>query len=177
MKRSPLPPRTKPLARTVLKRPRVAVLRDRDAIVSCVLTPTTTQTAKTSRTAPVGRKKKALRFGGVPQNPKYLAFVRVNQCVLFGLTVKTGKLGGKYTHACSGKLEAAHTGRRGRGQKAADETALPLCTNGHRTGIHAHHKGTATFWEIWGLDKSKLIAMYNALAREAGIQLAEGFVV
>lgn len=175
MKRSPLPPRSKPLARTGIKRPRVASVRFRGAIVSCVLTQSTGNEPRTLKTAPAKKIKKVFRAGGIPQNPKYLAFVRLNTCILFGLTVASGKLRGKYTHACSGMLEAAHTGPRGNRQKAADETALPMCSNGHRTGIHAHHKGTRTFWGTWGLNREALVKKFNSLAREAGIQLAEGF--
>lgn len=176
VKRTPLKPRTAPIKRSGLQdarssRTRLICAFDNGCQVLRV------QNSPKRLKSHARPQKRVLRFGGIPQNPAYLAFVRVNQCILFGLKVRSGKLAGKYAHVCSGKLEAAHAGRRGRGQKAADETALPMCTNGHRTGIHAHHKGTATFWGIWGLDKAKLIAKYNALARESGIQLAEGFSV
>ena len=34
---------------------------------------------------------------------------------------------------CRGRIEAHHTGRRGMGQRAHDHTAIPLCTQHHRS--------------------------------------------
>ena len=117
----------------------------------------------------VARKKKSLRFGGVPQNPAYLKFVRCFSCILKDLQSKNGK----EVHSCSGILEAAHTGRHGRGQKAADETALPLCSNGHRTGKSAHHRLGKKFWEYWGLSQELLISGFNEMARESEVLVQE----
>lgn len=168
MKRSPLPARTKPVARVRLKRPRVAVQRAPGSTVSDCQVLTTRESGKSLKSTARGKKILPLRFGGVLQNPKYLAFVRCFPCILSGLKVCTGGI-----HTCSGKLEAAHTGRHGRGQKAADETALPLCSNGHRTGKYAHHRLGKNFWSFWGLDQAKLIQSFNEMARESEVLVQE----
>lgn len=49
------------------------------------------------------------------------------------------------------RVEAAHTGPRGLGQKSPDESCLPLCEICHRTGRHSYHKlGPVAFGEFWG---------------------------
>lgn len=97
--------------------------------------------------------RKTLRFGGVRQNPAYLVFIRTFPCILHGTD----------PHVCSGKVEAAHTGPRGRGQKAVDESALPMCVNLHRTGGGAHHKLGRNFWTFHGLNQAELITRFNEL--------------
>lgn len=171
MKRSPMPARTKPLARVRLKHPRVAVQRGSSAIVSCDLTLTTQERSKSHKSPARAKKRKPLRFGGVPQNPAYLAFVRCFQCILHNTVVVNGVI--TAIHQCSGRLEAARTGRHGRGQKAADETALPMCTNAHRSGKQAHHRLGKKFWEFWGLDQAKLISSFNEMARESEVLVQE----
>lgn len=106
---------------------------------------------------PARARKRGLRFGGVKQNPEYLAFIRTFPCILNGLQeTESGRV-----HVCSGRIEAAHTGMRGRGQKAADETALPMCVRAHRTGKDSHHAGSRVFWWRWGLDREKLVQKFN----------------
>lgn len=170
MKRRPLPPRSKYPARTAVKRPRIATFQRAGAIGdgSEVVT---VRKITPKRPASIKRqKRKPVRFGGIPQNPKYLAFVRCFDCVLKGLLIR-GPLFGTVIggHVCSGKIEAAHTGRRGRGQKAADETALPMCSNGHRTGKYSHHKLGKNFWSFWDLDREKLVQSFNEMARESEV--------
>lgn len=165
------------LPRVSLKRPRIATFQ-RDCAIGdgseVVTVRKVTPTRQIARKAP---KRKPLRFGGVPQNPQFVKFVHTKPCILTGLRV-IGPLGTLiHVHICSGKLEAAHTGRRGLKQKAADETALPMCTNGHRTGQYSHHRIGNRFWEVWGIDKSKLIGKFVGMAREAGIKIFEGFVI
>lgn len=134
--------------------PRSATFPTRDAI---------SEAGKVSILHPTRKcRKSLLRAGNVPQNPQYLIFVRLFPCVLNGLVAEPAG----YTHVCSGKIEAAHTGPRGRGQKAADESALPICTSGHRTGRFAHHRAGRKFWAIWGLDRESLVAKFNALFLE-----------
>lgn len=63
-------------------------------------------------------------------NPGYLAEVRALRCAApHGPT------------ACQGPIEAHHMGERGLGQKAADDTAVPLCRYHHR----AWHDGRGVF--------------------------------
>ena len=120
----------------------------------------------------VARKKRPLRFGRVPQNPAYLVFIRTCPCILIGLAVfPAGRP--PHSHVCSGKIEAAHTEPHGRWQKAVDESALPICTSGHRTGQFAHHKTGRKFWSLWGLDREKLVAKFNALFLERAGALIE----
>lgn len=113
---------------------------------------------KTRRTA----KRKPVRFDGVPQNPKFLAFIRANSCILIGSLDPMGDL-----HVCDGEIEAAHTGPHGRGQKAADETALPMCSSAHQTGKYAHHKIGRKFWDAWLLNREVLVAKHNRLFEES----------
>lgn len=169
MKRTPLPARTKSIPRVRLKRPRVATQRSPGSIGSGGSTITTTERGKSLRPAATGPKKKPFRFGGVHQNPAYLVFVRIFPCILTGLRGSS-----KHPpHVCSGRIEAAHTGRRGMKQKAADETALPMCVNAHRTGKYAHHKLGKKFWSFWGLDQAEFIRNFNEIARESGVLVQE----
>lgn len=174
MKRSPLPARTKPVARVRLKRPRVAIQRAPSSTVSDCQVLTTRESGKSRKSTARGKKSLPLRFGGVPQNPKYLAFVRCFPCILKNLPIYGAFFDTVVgAHVCSGKIESAHTGRHGGGQKAADETALPMCTNAHRTGKFAHHRLGKKFWEFWGLDQSKLIQSFNEMARESEVLVQE----
>ena len=120
--------------------------------------------------APRRRKKRILRFGGVAQNPKYIAVIRREICI--GLGLQSVDL--KQLHVCSGIMEAAHTGKRGMRQKAVDESCLPMCSSLHRTGKNSHHKKPKIFWSFWGLDRLKLVLAHNERAREAGITVPEG---
>ena len=144
-----------------LSRPRVA------GAIASAKPPGTSLKSSGRVKSPRRAKKHALHFGGVPRNPAVLAFIRQNHCIMFGLhSAKNGEF-----HVCSGIVEAAHTGPRGRGQKAADETALPMCVNLHRTGRYAHHKLGKKFWEFHGLNQAELIADHNVRARQNGIRL------
>lgn len=120
---------------------------------------------------PKTRKLKPLRFNQVPQNPEYLKFIRTFSCILNGLQCKAGLR--QKLHVCSGQIEAAHTGAHGLKQKAADETALPICSNGHRTGNCAYHKSARKFWAHWGIHRANLVQKFNDLARAEGIHVAD----
>jgi len=77
----------------------------------------------------------------------YLSFIRKHPCVACG---------------SARRIEAAHTGPRGLGQKSASFLALPLCPACHRTGSHALHKiGPEQFQIVHGIDFAGLIAMFN----------------
>jgi len=149
--------RSKPAYRSSLQNGNTS----RPRVPGSIKTPLEVVTHQTTSTDGLKRataqKKKPLRFGGIPQNPKYLAFIRTQPCILNGLATKFDL----YRHVCSGVIEAAHTGMRGMKQKGADESALPMCCNAHRTGIGAHHKTGRKFWEIWGIDRAQLVAKYN----------------
>jgi hypothetical protein len=55
------------------------------------------------------------------ENPERLQWTKRQKCCA------PGAPGG-----CSSVIEAHHAGRRGVGQKAPDDTAIPLCTTHHR---------------------------------------------
>lgn len=117
------------------------------------------------RPVPVRRSKlrysvnrNAVRFGGVPANPEHRAFIRTFPCILWGVG----------EHKCSGRIEAAHTGPHGRGQKAVDESCLPLCTNAHQTGQFAQHKMGWRFWKYHGIDRDALVSKFVELGRAEG---------
>jgi hypothetical protein len=49
------------------------------------------------------------------------------------------------TTPCHGQVQADHAGRRGWGQKADDQTCIPLCRRHHRERDHFH--GTFKTWD------------------------------
>jgi hypothetical protein len=87
----------------------------------------------------IPRPHRILRSGGIPQNPEHLELVRSLPCILAA----------DPQHECSGRIEAAHVGQRGRWQKCPDEESLPMCCRAHRTGRYSFHKGEKTFWSYW----------------------------
>lgn len=97
------------------------------------------------------KRRVVLRSGGFPQNKPHRDFIGTLQCILAD----------DPRHECSGRVEAAHVGPRGKSQKAADETTLPICIGGHQTGRKAFHKGEKTFWAYWIIpSKEFLIQKY-----------------
>lgn len=66
------------------------------------------------------------------------------------LWVKTLPCKMRVQDACSGPTEAHHAGRRGLGQKAHDETCIPLCTKHHR----AWHDASGVF-KTWRRDERR----------------------
>lgn len=88
---------------------------------------------------------------------KYLAFVRSLPCLV----------------CCSIKrVEAAHFGPHGLGQKASDLSAIPLCRIHHRKGPHSIHAlGPVRFQEVHKLDIlamiEKLNQFYNRTRKKA----------
>jgi hypothetical protein len=82
------------------------------------------------------------------RNPQYLAWIRTLPCSVCHTT---------------GRIEAAHTGPHGIGQKSADTSAIPLCQKHHRTGNDSYHKlGPRRFAEVHKLDVSAIAARLNA---------------
>jgi hypothetical protein len=60
------------------------------------------------------------------------------------------------------RIEAAHIGPRGHGQKVSDCLALPLCFKCHQDGANALHKvGPDRFQVLYSLDFASLQAMFN----------------
>lgn len=126
---------------------------------------------------PKKRKKLPVRSGGVPQNPHFLAFIRRLPCLGAGLQSTASG----HVHQCSGRVEAAHMGwGAGRGQKAPDETAGPMCVNLHRTGKYANEVLRKKFWEFWGLDREILIRRYQGWYKDwlaGNLEVGPGGVV
>ena len=105
------------------------------------------------------KRRKVVRSGGIPPNPDHLEMIRGLKCILAE----------DPRHKCGRRVEAAHLGARGRGQKAPDETAVPMCDSAHRTGRYAFHKGEKTFFKYWVVrGKERLILDYSTLGRCAG---------
>ena len=78
----------------------------------------------------------------------YLRWLRTLPCLVCGITVR---------------IEAAHVGERGLGQKCPDRQAVPLCELHHRLGPHSHHTIGRKFWTHWKLSRYDAIARYNQL--------------
>ena len=57
------------------------------------------------------------------ENLEFILFVKAQRCCMW------------MQDPCEGPTEAHHAGERGMGQKAHDETCVPLCTKHHR-GLH-----------------------------------------
>ena len=81
-------------------------------------------------------------------NPRYRAWIRTFPCVVCG---------------SARRIEAAHTGAHGLGQKSDSMKCLPLCERCHRTGPQAYHRSAATFAEVHKLDIPNLIEQFNTL--------------
>lgn len=83
---------------------------------------------------------------GRVRNAAYLGWIRTLPCLV----------------CSSWPVEAAHTGARGFGMKADDVTAIPLCSEHHRTGRTAHHVLGRRFWDAHEIDRDEVIADLNA---------------
>ena len=84
---------------------------------------------------------------------QYLRYIRTYPCVVC---------------AASGrKVEAAHVGPHGLGQKASDLQSIPLCGRHHRTGQDSLHKlGPVKFQATHRLDFAALTTMFQAFYRD-----------
>ena len=77
----------------------------------------------------------------------YLRFIRRFPCVSCG---------------SSRRVEAAHIGPRGLGERTDDCSALPICFTCHQDGKDALHKiGPERFQIVHGIEFSSLQAMFN----------------
>lgn len=81
------------------------------------------------------------------RNPRYLAWIRTQPCVVCG--TRRG-------------IEASHTGPHGLGQKSPDTSAIPLCSKHHRTGNDSYHKlGPRKFAVVHSLDIPAIVQRLN----------------
>jgi len=80
-------------------------------------------------------------------SPKYLAWIRTQPCLVCG-SIR--------------RIEAAHTGPHGLGQKSPDTSAVPLCAAHHRTAKDSYHRlGPRRFAEIHNLDLAAIVRRLN----------------
>ena len=99
---------------------------------SAPLPSTSTCTETGSQVSPQGFAVRPMR------NPAYLRFVRSQPCCVCG---------------SSCRIEAAHTGPHGLGQKSPDTSCIPLCREHHTTGNDSYHAlGPWRFAEFHQLD-------------------------
>ena len=84
-------------------------------------------------------------------NPRYRAWIRTFPCVVCN---------------SARRIEAAHTGAHGLGQKSDSMKCLPLCERCHRTGPDSYHASAATFADRHQLDIPNLIEQFNELWAE-----------
>lgn len=111
---------------------------------------------------PSPRRKRSALYRGPARDAVYLSWIRGLRCCACGRAPRS---------------EAAHVGRDGgRGVKASDYSAIPLCHQCHRTGIYSYHAaGKRTFAAMYCLDFDALVAKYNALwERVQGIKVFKG---
>lgn len=73
------------------------------------------------------------------ENPAFLSFVRTLRCRMW------------MHDTCDGAIEAHHAGERGLGQRAHDDTAIPLCLKHHR----AWHDANGVF-KTWNKLKRRI---------------------
>jgi len=82
------------------------------------------------------------------RNLLYLAWIRTLPCLICGRTTR---------------IEAAHTGPHGVGQKSPDRSAIPLCARHHRTGRDSYHKlGPRVFERRHAIDIRAVVARLNS---------------
>lgn len=83
-------------------------------------------------------------------NKAYLAWIHTQPCICSSVNCQPG-------------IHAHHAGVRGLGQKAPDETAVPLCGFHHLISPLSIHRYGKLFWRFWNLDKEAEIARLQAL--------------
>ena len=92
------------------------------------------------------------------KDPDYLTFIHALNCV----ACERGEII-VYVGYRAKPIHAHHAGIRGLGQKAGDDTAIPLCQEHHQTGKDAVHVMGKRFWQHHGLNKEDLIRRLNEL--------------
>ena len=87
------------------------------------------------------------------RDPSYLRFVRSQPCCVCG----------SYR-----RIEAAHTGPRGLGQKSSDDSCIPLCWIHHRAGRDSYHNlGRVRFVEVHQIDIPDVIQQLSTLRQRS----------
>src|SRR5512142_103221 len=92
------------------------------------------------------------------RDPRYLAWIRTLPCIVC---------------ASTRRIEAAHVGPHGLGQKASDRSTVPLCPKHHRTADDSyHHLGPRKFSKAHRVD---LVAIVERLNRRPRIRVVRGW--
>src|SRR5438270_12171018 len=82
---------------------------------------------------------------------KYLAFIRSHPCCVCKSWIR---------------VEAAHTGPRGMGQKSDDRQTIPLCSKHHRDSKLSYHRmGRGSFERHYMLDIGSLVEQLNEVGK------------
>jgi hypothetical protein len=84
------------------------------------------------------------------EDPRFASWIRTLPCAVVGLD----------PHGCQGTTQAYHAGPRGLGQKAHDNTCIPLCLSHHR----AYHDYR---WPFSTMPKAELRAWIDQQIRMA----------
>jgi hypothetical protein len=99
------------------------------------------------------RRSSILHPNQPARNGHYRAWIRSLPCEVCGTPCR---------------IEAAHTGPHGLGQKASDYSCIPLCVEHHRAGNDALDKiGRTAFEERLGLNIAALVKRFNQLWHNA----------
>lgn len=61
----------------------------------------------------------------------FMGFVKKQPCIVRSHPPTAAAIGGHHATPCFGRVEADHMGARGIGQKAADDTTVPMCQQHH----------------------------------------------
>ena len=119
-----------------------------------------------TRTAPMRRRGKT-SYARRERNWDFMGWVKLQPCFL------------AHHGGCGGTIEADHCGDRGLGQKATDETCVPLCTTHHRQrtdmrGLFTDFTAAEMRdWRYWAIARTQAAyARYcgvDAVAEEAGV--------
>ena len=97
------------------------------------------------------RPKPITRQEAPVDNPRYRAWIRTFPCVVCG---------------SARRVEAAHTGPHGLGQKSDSRQCIPLCRYHHRIAEDSYHASALTFAAKHYLDIPNLIVQFNELWAE-----------
>ena len=77
--------------------------------------------------SPIKRKTKRSKHARRPRDHFYMGWIKQQRCAI-GMMLAPGVL---FRFPCNGPIEADHAGRRGLGQKADDDSCIPLCRQHH----------------------------------------------
>ncbi len=115
---------------------------------------------KTSlKRTPMRRNLRSTKYSRRERDTPYMTWVRGESCALSGGAPVACDLwrGAVSPDECRGQVEAHHAGRHGLGEKAPDQTCMPLCDHHHNmiTGEPGGRgcfgewpRGTVKTWEL-----------------------------